>query len=324
MRPTSLQFQCRAVTDIWTAGGGGTNDRLRMTGLLGGIRWWCEAIVRGLGVRACDPVSNRCTGTQGCMICKLFGRADPPQAAKFAVRAWTSPDRRTPFTGPLTAGTNFVLEFYCYRDLTPAEEYLLVKAMDIISRYGSVGGKTTLKPARAALHPPLRHADRGLLRLTSINGQPPNRWRARGAQFALDMQAAAITDRVTGSLPTLANFWFLPGRAFYIHPTVPGGNDSINNLLGLDDTLAARQDLTPKTWGDGRDPLRAHLRGIPENSAFGNPASKKVFSFAAPARTWGYVLDPSLLPQLPGLLVSAGLAGAPPIYGNAVLAEPIG
>lgn len=36
-------------------------DRIHETGILGSLRWWYEAIVRGLGGYACDPTEHTCT-----------------------------------------------------------------------------------------------------------------------------------------------------------------------------------------------------------------------------------------------------------------------
>jgi hypothetical protein len=349
-------FECHALTDIWTAGQDAKdNDRLRLTGLLGGIRWWCEAIVRGFSVRACDPVSEPCRGDQHCVICELFGKADPPQAAKFAVRAWEDIGRRQPFTKKLSKNSKVFLEFHFYRDWTFLEEYLLVKAMDVISRYGSVGGKTTLKPTRNGYGVPAlpytatkaekekwekdknawgkRHADYGLLELKTVNGDDPKTWKAHREQFGEEMDKAAEADRETNNLPTLTAFWFLPGTTLFVHPSTMHGDDSFNNLLGLADTPRTRDDrqLTLKDWPAPSDvckPLREHLRGIPEHSSLGDPVSKKVFSFGSIgntkcARTWGYVMDLRQLTLLPALLISAGITKTA-VDGKIVLRESIG
>lgn len=329
----SLLFQCRAITDIWTAGENARdNDRLRLTGLLGGIRWWCEAVARGFGVRACDPVRNPCTGNQRCIICGLFGKADPAQSAKFALRAWANTEKTKLFTAALTSNSHFLLEFHFYRKPESIEEYLLVKAMDIISRYGSVGGKTTLKPTRPPHPARAHHADYGLLAVHLVNGLQLSNWRTHQETFEQQMANAARLDPETSDLPALTGFWFLPGKTLFVHPTAAGGDDSINNFLGLQDTTAPAGDVQTKVWPppDLSNSLRSHMRGIPENSALGPPASsKKVFSFGSMAntnyaRSWGYVLDSNLLTQLPGLLTSAGLSPAAVVDGNAVLHQPIG
>jgi len=48
------------LTPLWTGGVDGTMDRIHETGILGSLRWWYEAIVRGLGGEACDPTEHTC------------------------------------------------------------------------------------------------------------------------------------------------------------------------------------------------------------------------------------------------------------------------
>jgi len=56
-----LKITVRTLTPLWTGGVDGTCDRLHETGLIGSLRWWYEAIVRGLGGYACDPTEHSCT-----------------------------------------------------------------------------------------------------------------------------------------------------------------------------------------------------------------------------------------------------------------------
>ncbi|PIU27636.1 type III-B CRISPR module RAMP protein Cmr1, partial [Candidatus Aquicultor secundus] len=57
----------------------GKCDRLHETGIIGSMRWWYEAIVRGLGGYACDPSSGSCKydSKEGlaniCLACQIFG-----------------------------------------------------------------------------------------------------------------------------------------------------------------------------------------------------------------------------------------------------------
>ena len=53
-------IQLSTRTPLWTGGVDGTTDRLHETGILGSLRWWYEAIVRGLGGTACDPSQHTC------------------------------------------------------------------------------------------------------------------------------------------------------------------------------------------------------------------------------------------------------------------------
>lgn len=71
-----LTITLRTLTPLWTGGVDQTCDRLHETGLIGSLRWWYEALVRGLGGYACDPTSDdRCPhdGGNRCAACEVFG-----------------------------------------------------------------------------------------------------------------------------------------------------------------------------------------------------------------------------------------------------------
>lgn len=78
-----LMITLRTLTPLWTGGVAGKSERLHVTGIIGSLRWWYEAIVRGLGGEACDPVSdNKCRydsqdprppEEQLCPACYVFG-----------------------------------------------------------------------------------------------------------------------------------------------------------------------------------------------------------------------------------------------------------
>jgi CRISPR-associated protein Cmr1 len=74
-----LEITLKTLTPLWTGGVDGTMDRIHETGIIGSLRWWYEAIVRGLGGWACDPtsdrVSDRCphNEVEYCDVCQLFG-----------------------------------------------------------------------------------------------------------------------------------------------------------------------------------------------------------------------------------------------------------
>jgi len=83
-----LKITVRTLTPVWTGGVDGSCDRLHETGLIGSLRWWYEAIVRGLGGYACDPTSeDRCPDKDGnhCVACELFGCTG--WARKFRLKA---------------------------------------------------------------------------------------------------------------------------------------------------------------------------------------------------------------------------------------------
>lgn len=85
-------IRIKTLTPLWTGGVDGKADRIHETGLLGSMRWWYEAIVRGLGGTACDPSKGECrferekfdtsTATDDhqrlrdvglCDVCQIFG-----------------------------------------------------------------------------------------------------------------------------------------------------------------------------------------------------------------------------------------------------------
>ena len=56
-----LKVEIKTLTPLWTGGIDGTMDRIHETSLIGSLRWWYEAIVRGLGGSACDPSAHTCS-----------------------------------------------------------------------------------------------------------------------------------------------------------------------------------------------------------------------------------------------------------------------
>lgn len=68
-------------TPIWTGDIDKNNNELQITGIMGSLRWWAEAILRGLGYPACDPTGeNKCPkqnqenkNPKLCASCMVFG-----------------------------------------------------------------------------------------------------------------------------------------------------------------------------------------------------------------------------------------------------------
>jgi CRISPR-associated protein Cmr1 len=69
-----MKIRLKTLTPLWTGGvEAGKVDRVHETGIIGSLRWWYEAIVRGLGGWACDPTEHGCREEQRCAACELFG-----------------------------------------------------------------------------------------------------------------------------------------------------------------------------------------------------------------------------------------------------------
>lgn len=45
----------KPLTPLWTGDAERKSGTLRETGIIGSLRWWYEALIRGLGGTACDP-----------------------------------------------------------------------------------------------------------------------------------------------------------------------------------------------------------------------------------------------------------------------------
>lgn len=92
----TLTISIKILTPIWTGDVNGRCSEIKETGIIGSLRWWYEAIVRGLGGYVCDSLNESCEfDTKGygnalrsgksienalavglkevCPVCRLFG-----------------------------------------------------------------------------------------------------------------------------------------------------------------------------------------------------------------------------------------------------------
>ena len=74
-----MNVKVRTLTPIWTGDVDSKSNSIRSTGIIGSLRWWTEAILRGMGKFACDPTEDgRCPDsepnkTKYCPACLIFG-----------------------------------------------------------------------------------------------------------------------------------------------------------------------------------------------------------------------------------------------------------
>lgn len=132
----ALALRIKAITKIHTGGVKGKRERILETGIMGSLRWWSEAIVRGLCYYACDPTSDsgreydQQHGLKSiCPVCQLYGCTG--WARKFRL---VLPDQ-------LGAGETAEAKIYPLRALNDHELALLGWTFRIITEYGSLGGK---------------------------------------------------------------------------------------------------------------------------------------------------------------------------------------
>jgi CRISPR-associated protein Cmr1 len=157
-----MEFKLKTLAQIWTGGvRPNDNSRLRPTGIKGSIRWWCEALIRGLDAYACDPTSdNRCEfNTRSyrqtnnldeelqkiCPACQLFGCTG--WRGKFNLRIENNTGEI--ITKQLPPESDFTMRFIFIetKQLTEREKRLINATIKLIVEYGAIGGKIGLKPS---------------------------------------------------------------------------------------------------------------------------------------------------------------------------------
>ncbi len=257
----ALEIRLRTLTPLWTGGVDQTIDRLHETGLIGSLRWWYEALVRGLDGHACDPASDdRCPDEHGrrCAACELFGCTG--WARKFRLRVSDKAGHRS--QAGFERGTDFKLQFLELRPMNSEEKWLLVKAIEIAAKYGALGGKTTLKPQKK----PKVGSDYGVVE-----------WRSSPTLKKPDIKKYLHSSnwrQAQTKLPDMKYFFFVCGRFLW--------RKQINKLLGLSED--GKQVI-------GQEEFQKFLRG--RRGETDRPAiSKKLFSFRADnGRVWGYTGD---------------------------------
>ncbi len=178
---SQLSITLETLTPLWTGGLDGTMDRIHETSILGSLRWWYEAIVRGLGGYACDPTGEhkcsfdvdkyrkstasderqRLRDAGLCDACQVFGATGWRRRFRLEVRPLEDefditegmfpsgrvhPDRRKPYrTGGwlLRGGYHGELELKFIGD----KEVLWCEILPVLlfmEKWGALGAKTSL------------------------------------------------------------------------------------------------------------------------------------------------------------------------------------
>lgn len=112
-----MDIKLQTLTPLWTGGSDGKVDRIHETGILGSLRWWYEALVRGLGGNVCDTVSSGCVldakkyeegkrdglcetallrHTGLCNVCQLFGATGWRRQFRLSLTDTTKPVQNFP------------------------------------------------------------------------------------------------------------------------------------------------------------------------------------------------------------------------------------
>ncbi len=300
-----MEYKLKALTDIWTGGvERNDNSKLHITGIKGSIRWWYEALIRGLGGYACDPTNDGCNldlekfkiyigngkdeqkvlealNLQICPACQMFGCTN--WGSKFVLRI-----EKSVITSQIKKSNPFTLEFIERKRFTLVEKKLINATIKLIVEYGAIGGKIVLKPSD---HNCLEnhHSDYGLL---SYQNGPIK-------ANSLDKFTSRIKENEP-DWPDLRNFWFVKGCSInrIQHNTIVHRLD--NNPKLYNDESALEFDVFLGGYikdkkdenGEAIKNIPDKLKGQVENRKLRSEGeSKKIFSFHTYPRCFGYTRD---------------------------------
>lgn len=283
----AIEVKVKPVTTIFTGDIYGKSKDVRLTGIIGSIRWWMEALVRGLGGFACDPTESNPKKTwkkcdfklskdvlkktksykktmkqsleEVCPVCQFFGCGGLSSAVRWNIKE-----------GQIRGDRDFTLQLIPTRKVTPELWWLFEKTLYIIEKYGSIGGKTADKPYDKS-----HYKNYGLVKFetdfshkNSIKYDQVVRWLSGQLNR---------TSEDSISLPNLTKFWFVKGDFLM--------KNLINKFLKL-----TRKGNTYEKKEERE--FHEFLRGSR------NGDSKKIFSFNKKGyeRMWGYVRSSDNLP----------------------------
>ncbi|GAB6161042.1 hypothetical protein JCM12298_02010 [Desulfothermus naphthae] len=72
MEGKSIKVTFKTLTPLWTGDAWGESNELKLTGIIGSLRWWFEALVRGMGYKASDSTGAQCLWKMSCLSLLWF------------------------------------------------------------------------------------------------------------------------------------------------------------------------------------------------------------------------------------------------------------
>ncbi|MDN5271362.1 type III-B CRISPR module RAMP protein Cmr1 [Chloroflexus sp. MS-CIW-1] len=269
-----MNITLKILTPLWTGGVDQTCDRLHETGLIGSLRWWYEALVRGLGGYACDPTGeDRCPDKDSnrCVACELFGCTGWARKFRLAMRTTPHIENKA-----IAAGQSLEIAVIPLRNIEAEEWCLLNATFRLISEYGAIGGKTIFKPSdEPKRQNKFHHLDFGLVTVEfSKESQCQNLDSETIKRYVTDRKWRSGNHK-DYSWASLQHFWCVNGR--YL-ARQDDKTSTFNQVLGRKQPKGQGQSLE-----DQSEPSR-WLAGSQQES-------KKVSSFKSPdkGRTFGFV-----------------------------------
>ncbi len=166
----TMNIRIKTLTPIWTGDVDRKCSKIKETGIIGSLRWWYEALVRGYGGYACDPTSDgfkKCElkeekfnkasessksiqeksiqealDEQICPACQLFGCTGWSRRFRLEINnANENFDNDKGFEG------SFDINIIELHPLNENQLWLLWQTFYIIGKYGTIGAKSMLKPS---------------------------------------------------------------------------------------------------------------------------------------------------------------------------------
>lgn len=165
MRPQPIKIPFETLTPIWTGDAGRKTTYIKETSIIGGLRFWTEAIIRTLGKEACNITGdNPCILDKDmeiedkCGVCQIFGCTGLGKSFSLRIKGNTTTDAIGEITFPkiptakrdpkwylsdpgrIAPGNNKLeMVIQPVRSLTIAPELLL--SLILMLKWGTLGAK---------------------------------------------------------------------------------------------------------------------------------------------------------------------------------------
>jgi len=279
-----MEVRVRTLTPIWTGDVDRKCSKVKETGIIGSLRWWYEALVRGLDGYACDPTSEeRCELDQNrfkkarnegksiqdaldeqiCPACQLFGCTGWSRRFRLEVGGVRENDieKGKGSTAGLKSNKTIYFKFNFLSDLSYEQKWLFKKTLWVIENYGAIGGRATWKPDGKW------GTDYGLIKIEDCG--EIKRWDTLSdisqVRKWLKENKTMLNKENNSNWFNFKFYWIVEGR--YLN------RKQMNRIVGRDPKTgeyASTDEFDRWLGGD---------RGI----------TKKIFSFKKPEKIFGYV-----------------------------------
>ncbi|NLI12591.1 MAG: type III-B CRISPR module RAMP protein Cmr1, partial [Peptococcaceae bacterium] len=159
-----MNMQITPLTPLWTGDAERKGERVLETGILGSLRWWYEALIRGLKYYVCDSGGGTCEYREKeklasiCPVCQLFGCTGYSRRFRLQVEGGSGAgpllkvklrnpgnNKHLGWRIPAIVADPFTLSFLPMggSDMGDFEAAVLRCILHLIEQYGALGGKTS-------------------------------------------------------------------------------------------------------------------------------------------------------------------------------------